>query len=104
MDELWDGLKKKFSFPPDSDNIVKNFAWKQMAISFRCWRSGLNTRYLKVDRQPFKRFRDIRTEQWGRFVQQNTTPETLALSAANTELAKKNILTSHAQNTGCTGT
>jgi hypothetical protein len=62
-DELWDGLKKAFSFPPDSDNIVKEFCMETNGDKFPMLEVGTNTRYLKADCQPFKGFRDIRTEQ-----------------------------------------
>ena len=42
-------------------------------------------------RTPFKEFGKIKPEQWQRFCEQKSTPEALALSELNSELAKKNI-------------
>ena len=42
-------------------------------------------------RTPFKEFGKIKPDQWQRFCEQKSTPEALALSVLNSELAKKNI-------------
>ena len=61
-----------------------------MEESFRCWKSDLNKNYIQKGLTPFNEFGHITPSQWADLVAQKTSPEALALSAHNTELAKKN--------------
>ena len=61
-----------------------------MGESFRCWRSELNKKYIQKGLTPFIEFGNITPSQWEELVAQKTSPETLELSAPNTELAKRN--------------
>ena len=61
-----------------------------MGESFRHWRSELNTKYIQKGLTPFNEFGKITSSQWEELVAQKTSPETLELSARNTELAKTN--------------
>jgi hypothetical protein len=61
-----------------------------MGDSFRRWRSELNKKYIQKGLTPFCEFGNITPSQSEELVAQKTTPEALALSARNTELAKRN--------------
>ena len=50
----------------------------------------LNKKYIQKGLIPFHEFDNITPSQWEELVAQKTTPEALALSARNTELAKRN--------------
>ena len=52
---------------------------------------NLNKRFIQNGLTPFHEFGHITPSQWEDLVAQKTTPEALALSAHNTELAKKNV-------------
>jgi hypothetical protein len=41
--DLWKKLKTRFVFPRESRAIAKEYAWRQCGISFRNFRSKLNT-------------------------------------------------------------
>jgi hypothetical protein len=61
-----------------------------MGESFRRWRSDLNKKYIQKGLTLFHEFGNITPSQWKELVAQKTTPEALALSARNTELANRN--------------
>lgn len=75
---------------PGSENLAKEYAMKQSAISFRNWRSELNTKYLKKGKDPTRKYK-ITPAQWALFGEQKMAPEFLAKSKMNSGLAKKNI-------------
>ena len=62
-----------------------------MGESFRCWKLDLDKNYIQKGLTPFNEFGHITPSQWADLVAQKTSPEALALSAHNTELAKKNV-------------
>jgi hypothetical protein len=70
--------------------LVKLYACKIMGESFQHWRSELNKKYIQKGLTPFHEFGNITPSQWEELVVQKTTLEALALSAGNTELAKRN--------------
>ena len=43
--KIWKKMMGEFSFPPDSEELIKKLAMKQAAKSFRGWRSQLNTSF-----------------------------------------------------------
>jgi hypothetical protein len=89
--ELWDKkLKLNFRFPEGKQELVKQNAFKIMGESFRRWRSELNKKYIQKGLTPFHEFVNITPSHWEDLVAQKTSPEALALSACNTELAKRN--------------
>ena len=60
-------------------------------MSFRRWKSELNTKYVKKGRTPFADYREIIQAQWEEFVWQKNSEESLALSKRNRDLALSNI-------------
>lgn len=87
--EIWRRMGLVFRFPPNSEEMVKEFTLKQCAISFRNWRSEMNTKYAKTGKDPTKKTK-ITEGQWAVFLEQRQDPEFKALSEANSLLAKKN--------------
>lgn len=88
---LWDKLMTNFRFPAETEEMVRRHAMKQIGESWRGWKSSLNVKYVQKGLTPFKEFGNITPGQWERFVAQKTSAEALALSARNTERAKKNV-------------
>jgi len=43
--KIWKKMMGAFSFPPDSEELVKKLTMKQVAKSFQGWRSQLNTSF-----------------------------------------------------------
>ena len=70
--------------------LVKLYAFKIMGELFRRWKLDLNKKYIQKGLTPFHEFSNITPSQWEELVAQKTTPEALALSSCNTELAKRN--------------
>ena len=64
---------------------------RQCAISFRNWRSELNTKFMKKGLDATKKYPRIIVAKWKTFVDQKTSEEFLSMSQANAELTKKNI-------------
>ena len=91
---IWTKLMKKFKFPKGSEELVKQYTMKQCAISFRGWRSELNTKFAKKGLDPTTKYK-ISKGQWAVFLEQRHDPEFLALSEANSALAKKNMYPHH---------
>ena len=79
-----------FWFSEGSHQLVKRQALKIMGESFQHYKSNLNKNYIQKGLTPFNEFGHITPNQWADFVAQKTSPKALALSAHNTELAKKN--------------
>jgi hypothetical protein len=61
-----------------------------MGQSFRRWRSDLNKKYIQQKLTPFHEFGNITPSQWEELVAKKTSEAALALSACNSEQAKKN--------------
>jgi hypothetical protein len=97
--DLWKKLKTRFVFARESQAITKESAWRQCGISFRNFRSELNTKYVKKGLDPPKKCKNISATQWKTFVEQKTSDAFLAKSAANSLTGKKNIY-SHRLGTG----
>jgi len=93
--DLWKKLKTRFIFARQSRAIAKQYAWKQLGISFRSFRSELTTKYVKKGLDPPKKYKNISANQWKNFVEQKTSAEFLAKSEANSRNAKKNIYSHH---------
>jgi hypothetical protein len=70
--------------------LVKSHAFKIMWESFQHWRSDPNKKYIQKGLTPFHEFGNITPIQWEELVAEKTSPAALALSARNTELAKRN--------------
>ena len=49
---VWDEIVKIFIFPPEEVNRAKEYALKQLGISFRNWKSWLNTNYAQKGLSP----------------------------------------------------
>ena len=64
---------------------------RQCAISFRNWRSEVNSKFVKKGLVATKKYTRITAAKWKTFVEQKTSEEFLSKSQANSELAKKNI-------------
>ena len=60
-------------------------------VSFRRWKSELNTKYVKTGRTPFADYGEITQAQWEEFVRQKSTVQSLSLSKKNAEQATSNI-------------
>jgi hypothetical protein len=86
---LWQKLSKKFVLPRGSEELVKGYAMRQLAITFRNWRSELNSKYVKTGLDPTNKY-TITEGKWAVFKEQKTNLEFLARSQANSALAKKN--------------
>jgi hypothetical protein len=92
---LWKKLKSRFIFQTESRAIARQYAMRQCAITFRNFRSELNTKFVKKGLDATKKYKKITPAKWQTFVQQKTSVEFLAKSEANSELAKKNIYNHH---------
>jgi len=88
--KIWDKIKTRFQFPRNTpDALIKEYTVKQCAISFRNWRSEMNTKFAKRGLDPTTRYK-ISKGQWAVFLEQRREPDFLTLSEANSALAKKN--------------
>ena len=70
--------------------LVQQNAFKIMGQSFRRWRSDLNKNFIQQKLTPFHEYGNITPSQWEELVAEKTSEASLALSAHNTELAKRN--------------
>ena len=86
--KLWNMMMEAFSFPCDSEELIKKLAMKQAAKSFQGWRLQLNTSFRLKGCTSFKEFGKMKPDQWQRFCEQKSTPTALALSVLNSELTK----------------
>ena len=84
-----------FRFSEGSLARVKHAALKQIVEAFQRWKLDLNKRYIQKGLTPFNEFSHITPSQWEDLMAQKTTLAALALSARNTELAKKNVYRHH---------
>jgi hypothetical protein len=98
--ELWDKLKLNFRFSEGTHELVQDYAFKIMGQSFQRWRSDLNKKYIQRKLTPFHEFSNITPSQWEELVAEKTLEAALALSAHNSEQAKKN---QHHPRLGCGG-
>ena len=87
---IWEKMKTRFQFPraiPEA--LVKDYTLKQAAVSFRNWRSDLNTKFAMKGLDPTTTYK-ITKGQWAVFQEQRKEEEFIALSKSNSDLAKKN--------------
>ena len=87
--KLWDLMESRFVLPRGSEKLVKQYAMRQFAISFRNWRSELNTKFLKKGLDTTTKYK-ILEARWEVFKAQKSDPDFVARSEANSELAKRN--------------
>jgi len=87
---LWKKLRRRFIFRGNRETraVAKEYAMRQCAISFRKWRSELNTKFVKKGLDTTKKYPKIPTTKWKTFVEQKTSEEFLSKSQANAKLAK----------------
>jgi hypothetical protein len=88
--EIWDKLKLNFRFSEETHKLVQDNAFKIMGQSFRCWRLDLNKKYIQQKLTLFHEFGNITPSQWEELMAKKTSEAALALSACNSEQAKKN--------------
>ena len=88
---MWQMLRQTFISPRGTQDRVKHYARKMLGLSFRRWKSELNTKYVKKGRTPFVDYGEITPAQWEEFVRPKGTEESLALSKKNTDLAMSNV-------------
>ena len=100
---LWKQVKKVFQFPRGTEDLARSFAMKQTGLSFRRWRSELNTKYLQQGRTPFQDYGKITQAQWDAFVAAKKTEDALALSKHNSEHSKSNPHPHHLGTSGYKG-
>jgi hypothetical protein len=84
--QIWNKLLARFVLPRGSEELVKEYTMKQLAINFQNWRSEMNT---KFGPGPDKKYK-ISEGQWAIFLEHRSNPEFIYLSEANSELSKKN--------------
>jgi hypothetical protein len=87
--QIWNKLLMRFVLPRGSEELVKGYTMKQLAINFRNWRSKMNTKFAKKGLDPTKKYK-ISEGQWAVFLELRSSPEFISLSEANSELSKKN--------------
>jgi hypothetical protein len=88
--DLWEKLKQNFRFPEGTHELVQENAFKIMGQSFRRWRSDLNKNFIQQKLTPFHKYGNITPSQWEELMAEKTSEASLALSARNSEQAKKN--------------
>ena len=52
--QIWNKLLTRFVLPRGSEELVKEYTMKQLAINFRNWRSEMNTKFAKKGLDPTK--------------------------------------------------
>jgi hypothetical protein len=52
--QIWNKLLTRFVLPWGSEELVKEYTMKQLAINFRNRRSGMNTKFAKKGLDPTK--------------------------------------------------
>ena len=92
--QIWNKLLMRFVLPRGSEELVKEYTMKQLAINFRNWRSEMNTKFAKKGLDPTKKYK-ISAGQWAVFLEQRSSPDFISLSEANSELSKKNKYRHH---------
>jgi hypothetical protein len=87
--QIWNKLLTRFVLPRGSEELVKEYTMKQLAINFRNSRCEMNTKFAKKGLDPTKKYK-ISEGKWPVFLEQRSSPEFISLSEANSELSKKN--------------
>jgi hypothetical protein len=96
-EECWKKLLTRFVFQDKSqEQLAMKYAYQQLAISFRNWKSDLARDYLQTGKDPTKKFiGKISAAQWERFREQRSTEDAVEKSKAASARAKKNIYPHH---------
>jgi hypothetical protein len=87
--QIWNKLLTRFVLAQGSEELVKEYTMKQLAINFQNWRSQMNTKFAKKGLDPTKKYK-IPEGQWAVFLEQRSSHEFISLSKVNSELSKKN--------------
>jgi hypothetical protein len=90
QETLWGFLKEHYIFPSKQEKIGKNAMIKTVSDALWRFRHALNKYYAQRGLLPLKWFGYITQNEWDTFVQQHTTPQTIALSNKMKELNVKN--------------
>jgi hypothetical protein len=52
--QIWNKLLTRFVLPRGSEELVKEYTMKQLAMNFQNWRSKMNTKFAKKGLDPTK--------------------------------------------------
>jgi len=90
----WEQLKSHFTLPEDMEEIVKQFAWKKMALAFQTFKKNLRRDYLAKGNTPDfeNKFQKLRPH-WDKFVLNSVSEERAALRRQNKENSSKKVAT-----------
>jgi hypothetical protein len=72
--QIWNKLLTRFVLPQGSEELMKEYTMKQLAINFRNWRSEINTKFAKKGLDPTKKY-IISEDQWTVFLEQRSSPD-----------------------------
>jgi hypothetical protein len=80
--QIWNKVLTRFVLSRGSEELVKEYTMKQLAINFRNWRSEMNTKLAKKGLDTTKKYKTS-AGQWALFLEQRSSPNFISLSKAN---------------------
>jgi hypothetical protein len=95
-------IQRYVVYPEELKEKGKRAAMKGISHSWRSYKNRLVT-YLRKKQNPFEKFKDLKEENWERFITKCESPEFIVNSEYMRQLWAQNKLNHHLGNTGYAG-